>query len=104
MAIRTDEAILRFFRDDIGGIRITDANGMVIYEDEKVAFIGLEKTNWAAACPPVREGQRGEVAVPAELRAAGGLPGMGLAVGHCCLVRPLVHPNPEARRIKFLNL
>ena len=60
MAIRTDSAILRFFRDDIGGIRITDASGKVIYEDEKTAFISREKTNWAAACPPLREGQRGE--------------------------------------------
>lgn len=55
-----DQAILRFFRDDVGGIRITDANGAVIYEDEKTAFIGREKTNWAVACPPAREGQRGE--------------------------------------------
>lgn len=55
-----DEAILRFFRDDIGGIRITDAAGNVTYEDEKTAFISREKTNWAAACPPAREGQRGE--------------------------------------------
>ena len=60
MAIRTDNAILRFFRDDIGGIRITDASGKVIYEDEKTAFISRGKTNWAAACPPLREGQRGE--------------------------------------------
>ena len=55
-----DQAILRFFRDDVGGIRITDANGAVIYEDEKTAFIGRGKTNWAVACPPAREGQRGE--------------------------------------------
>ncbi|MBR3740379.1 MAG: GGDEF domain-containing protein, partial [Clostridia bacterium] len=55
-----DDMILRFFRDDIGGIRITGASGEVLYEDEKTAFIGREKTNWAFACPPLREGQRGE--------------------------------------------
>jgi len=54
------EAILRFFRDDIGGILITDAQGAVVYEDEKTAFVNREKTNWAVACPPAREGQRGE--------------------------------------------
>ena len=57
---KLNRAVLRFFRDDIGGIRITDAAGNVIYEDEKTAFISREKTNWAAACPPAREGQRGE--------------------------------------------
>jgi len=57
---KVDQAILRFFRDDIGGIRITDAAGNVVYEDDKTAFIGRERTNWAAACPPAREGQRGE--------------------------------------------
>lgn len=55
-----DHAILRFFKDDLGGIRITDSKGTVVYEDEKTAFIGQIKTNWAVACPPVREGQRGE--------------------------------------------
>ena len=55
-----DNIILRFFRNDIGGIRITDASGVTLYEDEKTAFIGKEKTNWAVACPPIREGQRAE--------------------------------------------
>ena len=56
----TDEAILRFFRDDIGGILITDGDGNVLYEDEKTAFIRTEKTNWKAACPAPRPGQKGE--------------------------------------------
>ena len=61
MIIDTDRAILRFFQDDIGCIRITDVTGALIYEDEKSAFVGKEKTNWAIACPPARDGQRGEV-------------------------------------------
>ena len=56
----TDGAILRFFRDDIGGILITDESGRVVYEDEKTAFIRKEKTNWKAACPQPRPDQRGE--------------------------------------------
>ena len=56
----TDGAILRFFRDDIGGILITDESGRVVYEDEKTAFIRTEKTNWKAACPHPRPDQRGE--------------------------------------------
>ncbi|MBR3503391.1 MAG: GGDEF domain-containing protein [Clostridia bacterium] len=60
MRLNADSAILRFFRDDIGGNLITDASGAVVYADEKSAFIGKEKTNWAAACPPAREGQRSE--------------------------------------------
>ncbi|MBR3019143.1 MAG: GGDEF domain-containing protein [Clostridia bacterium] len=55
-----DNIILRFFRDDIGGIRITGASGEVLYSDEKTAFIEKEKTNWDAACPQIREGQRSE--------------------------------------------
>ena len=34
-----NDLILRFFRDDIGGILITDENGAILYEDEKTAFI-----------------------------------------------------------------
>ncbi len=60
MAIRNEE-IVRFIEKDIGGILITDAAGRALYEDEKTAFIAKEKTNWQAACPPPREGQRAEV-------------------------------------------
>lgn len=56
-----DSFILRFFRDDIGGILITDEHGKTLYEDEKAAFIRLEKTNWETACPPPRIGQRAEI-------------------------------------------
>ena len=47
-----DDLILRFFRDDIGGILIVDAEGNVLYEDAKTAFVQREKTNWKTACPP----------------------------------------------------
>ena len=57
----TDSTILRFFRDDIGGILITDESGEILYEDEKTAFIRKEKTNWKTVCPPPVPGQRGEI-------------------------------------------
>ena len=55
-----NDAILRFFRDDIGGILITGETGEVIYEDEKFSGVRTGKTNWKAACPPPAPGQRGE--------------------------------------------
>ena len=58
--MKTDELILRFFKDDIGGILITGKDGEVIYEDGKTAFIRTEKTNWESACPAPRDGQKGE--------------------------------------------
>ena len=54
------DIILRFFLEDVGGILITDEAGGVIYEDARVRDLLQENTNWAAACPPPREGQRGE--------------------------------------------
>ena len=56
-----DGLILHFFRDDIGGILITDQKGAVLYEDQKTAFIQREKTNWKVACPPPRPDQKGEM-------------------------------------------
>ena len=55
-----NDIILRFFLEDVGGILITDEEGNTVYEDDRVRFIRQESTNWAAACPPPREGQRGE--------------------------------------------
>ena len=55
-----NDAILRFFRDDVGGILITGAAGEVIYEDAKTSFIRTGKTNWKAACPRPAPGQKGE--------------------------------------------
>ena len=55
-----DDMILRFFREDVGGIRITGEDGCVLYEDEKTAFIRTGKTNWKAACPPATPGQKAE--------------------------------------------
>lgn len=56
-----NELILRFFKNDIGKILITDENGGVLYEDAKAASIRQGKTNWKAACPPPAYGQRGEM-------------------------------------------
>ena len=56
-----NSVILSFFRDDIGGILITNEAGEVVYEDPLTAFVQREKTNWKAACPPPREGQRREI-------------------------------------------
>ena len=58
---QTDDVILRFFRDDIGGILVTNEEGYVVYEDEKSAFIRKQKTNWKAACPLPHSDQRGEI-------------------------------------------
>jgi diguanylate cyclase (GGDEF)-like protein len=55
-----NEIFLRFFLEDVGGNLITDAEGRTVYEDARVRRIRRGNTNWAAACPPPREGQRGE--------------------------------------------
>lgn len=59
--IDPDEAILHFFRDEIGGILINDGEGNILYEDSATAFIGKEKTNWKAACPKPAKGQKAEM-------------------------------------------
>ena len=56
-----NDLILRFFRDDIGGILITDSNGEIIYDDEKAARIRRESKSWKVACPPMRQDQKAEV-------------------------------------------
>lgn len=56
----TDRTILRFFRDDIGGILITDQEGNILYHDQKSAFVKEGKTNWKSACPPPAAGQKAE--------------------------------------------
>lgn len=56
-----NDIILRFFRDDIGGILITGAEGEILYSDEKSAFVQQEKTNWRIACPPPQKGQKNEL-------------------------------------------
>lgn len=61
MSINLDEAMLCFFKNDLGGNRVTNAAGEVLYEDDRSAFVSRETTNWAVACPPPREGQRGEL-------------------------------------------
>ena len=61
MAMNLDEMILRFFRNDIGRILITDENGKILYEDAKAASVRQGKTNWEAACPPPVYGQRAEM-------------------------------------------
>ena len=61
MAMDLNEMILRFFKNDIGRILITDEDGKVLYEDAKAASVLQGKTNWNAACPPPVYGQRGEM-------------------------------------------
>ena len=58
--MKMDELILRFFKEDIGGILITGEDGEILYEDGRTAFIRQEKTNWEKACPAPRPGQKGE--------------------------------------------
>ena len=58
MAMDLDEMILRFFRNDIGRILITDEDGKVLYEDAKAASVRQGETNRKAACPPPTYGQR----------------------------------------------
>ena len=60
MQIDLNDVIFRFFRDDISGILVTNAAGAVLYSDEKSAFVKEGNTNWRAACPPVRQGQKSE--------------------------------------------
>ncbi len=55
-----NDVILRFFMEDVGGICVTDEAGGVVFEDERARLILRGQTNWAAACPPPRKGQRGE--------------------------------------------
>ncbi len=55
-----NELILRFFMEDVGGVRITGEDGRTIYEDERSSLILRGDTNWDTACPLPREGQRGE--------------------------------------------
>ena len=56
-----ERILLRFFSEDVGGVFITGENGEILYEDERAALIRREETNWRVACPPPREGQRGEM-------------------------------------------
>lgn len=61
MNIDLDAAMLRFFKDDLRGNRVTNAAGEVLYEDDKSSFVSRERTNWSSACPPPRVNQRGEM-------------------------------------------
>lgn len=55
-----NETLLRFFRDDVGGILITDMFGEILYSDPLSDAIMKEKNNWAAACPPPNPSQKAE--------------------------------------------
>ena len=59
--IDPDEAILHFFRDEIGGILMNDEAGNVFYSDAVTAFVQKEKTNWETACPKPARGQKTEM-------------------------------------------
>ena len=56
-----DEMILRFFKNDIGRILITDEDGRLLYEDAKASAVRRGETNWKIACPKPVYGQRGEM-------------------------------------------
>lgn len=60
-ASEINEAILRFFRDQVGGILITDSAGNILYSDEHTAFIREDCANWKTACPPPAPGQKKEI-------------------------------------------
>ncbi len=59
--IDPDEAILHFFRDEIGGILMNDEAGNVFYTDARTSFVQTEKTNWKIACPKPAYGQKAEM-------------------------------------------
>ena len=59
--MRMDDMILRFFRDDVGGILIVDAGGGILYADDRASEIINRSALWKRVCPPPAEGQRGEV-------------------------------------------
>ena len=69
MDARYSKLILRFFTEDVGGIFITGKGGEVLYEDERTRLLLRESTNWDAACPPPREGQRGNAGTCCTRRA-----------------------------------
>ena len=59
--IDPDQAILHFFRDEIGGILMNDGTGNILYDDAMTAFVKREKTNWKTACPKPARGQKAEM-------------------------------------------
>lgn len=56
-----DDVLLRFFRDDVGGILIVNDRGETLYRDSRAEAILRATPHWEAACPPPRADQRGEV-------------------------------------------
>jgi len=58
--MRVDDMILRFFKEDVGGLLIVNARGEVLYEDARSAEIYRQAKRWQRFCPPPAEGQRGE--------------------------------------------
>ena len=56
-----DDIILRFFRDDVGGVLVVNGSGETVYKDQRAEDILREAKHWAVACPPPRVGQKGEI-------------------------------------------
>lgn len=57
-----NNAILRFFRDDIGGILITGEDGSILYADRMTAFVQNEKKTGprhVRTALPVRKAKHG---------------------------------------------
>ena len=56
-----NDLILRFFRDDLEGIMITNAAGEILYSDDRAAQINRDIPNWQKLCPPVSADQKAEI-------------------------------------------
>ena len=76
-----NDLILRFFRDDIGGILITGEAGGILYSDARSEFLRTEKSNWSVACPQPAEGQKAEAW---DLTCSGGRTFIVLTSTLCC--------------------
>ena len=59
--MRIDELMLRFFREDVGGVLIVSEAGEILYSDEHSREIVRQSPLWKRACPRPRAGQRGKV-------------------------------------------
>ena len=59
--MRFDDILLRFFRDDMGGVMIVNEKGEALYKDERADEVLRDARHWDIACPPPRADQRGEV-------------------------------------------
>ena len=52
--------ITDFLCHDVGGILIIDEDGRPLYEDMVTSQVDRRGSNWSAACPHLRKGQKAE--------------------------------------------